>query len=54
MHTQCYQMMNEVERWPYNFPASEDFPKSHQRGNIRGRLLVRDRYRARVHIDVSS
>ncbi|KAL3733037.1 hypothetical protein ACJRO7_022544 [Eucalyptus globulus] len=38
------QMMNEVERWPYNFPASEDFPKSHQRGNVRGRLLVQDRY----------
>lgn len=38
------QMMVEVQSWPYSFPASEDFPKSHHRGNVRGRLLVRDRY----------
>nr|XP_043614244.1 probable rhamnogalacturonate lyase B isoform X2 [Erigeron canadensis] len=38
------QMMVEVSSWPYSFPASEDFPKSHDRGNCRGRLLVRDRY----------
>nr|GEV34489.1 rhamnogalacturonate lyase family protein [Tanacetum cinerariifolium] len=38
------QMMVEVNSWPYNFPASEDFPKSCHRGNVRGRLLVRDRY----------
>ncbi|KAL6578134.1 hypothetical protein OROMI_010462 [Orobanche minor] len=36
--------MTEVQRWPYNFPASYDFQKSEQRGNIRGRLLIRDRY----------
>ncbi|XP_062116129.1 probable rhamnogalacturonate lyase B isoform X3 [Humulus lupulus] len=38
------QMMTEVQNWPYNFPASEDFQKSDQRGNVSGRLLVLDRY----------
>ncbi|KAJ9545406.1 hypothetical protein OSB04_025113 [Centaurea solstitialis] len=42
------QMTVEVQSWPYSFPASEDFPKSHQRGNARGRLLVRDKY---IHSD---
>ncbi|KAL5559933.1 hypothetical protein UlMin_036144, partial [Ulmus minor] len=38
------QMMVEVESWPYNFVASEDFPSSDQRGSLSGRLLVQDRY----------
>lgn len=38
------QMLDEVKSWPYTFPASEDFPQSLQRGNVRGRLLVLDRY----------
>ncbi|KAI3859552.1 hypothetical protein MKX03_024006 [Papaver bracteatum] len=38
------QMLIEVQSWPYNFPASEDFPSSDQRGNVSGRLLVHDRY----------
>ncbi|GLT60575.1 hypothetical protein SLA2020_333360 [Shorea laevis] len=38
------QMLSEVQSWPYNFPASEDFPSFDQRGNIRGRLQVQDRY----------
>ncbi|XP_057973688.1 uncharacterized protein LOC131161747 [Malania oleifera] len=38
------QMMSEVNSWPYSFPASEDFPKSEQRGNVLGRVLVQDRY----------
>ncbi|KAJ4701499.1 Rhamnogalacturonate lyase family protein [Melia azedarach] len=38
------QMMSEVQRWPYSFPASEDFQKSEQRGSTSGRLLVQDRY----------
>ncbi|XVF36558.1 hypothetical protein REPUB_Repub19eG0067900 [Reevesia pubescens] len=38
------QMTIEVEGWPYTFPASEDFPQSDQRGNVSGRLLVKDRY----------
>ncbi|KAE8057102.1 hypothetical protein FH972_013819 [Carpinus fangiana] len=36
------QMLIEVQSWPYSFPTSEDFPKSEQRGNVSGRLLVRD------------
>ncbi|KAL5844536.1 hypothetical protein ACOSQ3_010590 [Xanthoceras sorbifolium] len=38
------QMMMEVESWPYDFPASEDFPPLDQRGSVSGRLLVQDRY----------
>ncbi|KAJ7965872.1 Rhamnogalacturonate lyase family protein [Quillaja saponaria] len=38
------QMETEVQSWPYDFPASEDFQQSDQRGKVRGRLLVQDRY----------
>ncbi|OAY51103.1 rhamnogalacturonate lyase B [Manihot esculenta] len=38
------QMEIEVQSWPYCFPASEDFQKSDQRGNVSGRLLVKDRF----------
>ncbi|XP_071722409.1 uncharacterized protein [Rutidosis leptorrhynchoides] len=38
------QWSKEVESWPYNFPASEDFPKSDQRGNVSGTLKVNDRF----------
>ncbi|XP_022773018.1 probable rhamnogalacturonate lyase B isoform X2 [Durio zibethinus] len=38
------QMLTEVQSWPYNFPASEDFPKSEQRGCVSGRLQVSDRH----------
>lgn len=37
-------MSIEVKRWPYNFPQSEDFPSSYQRGSVLGELRVRDRY----------
>ncbi|KAE9595997.1 hypothetical protein Lal_00030715 [Lupinus albus] len=37
------QMTEEVQNWPYDFPASEDFHKSSQRGSVSGTLLVRDR-----------
>jgi rhamnogalacturonan endolyase len=37
------QMINEVQSWPYDFPASEDFQSADQRGNVQGRLLIRDR-----------
>ncbi|CAN0889543.1 Rhamnogalacturonate lyase [Linum grandiflorum] len=37
------QMKVEVESWPYDFPASNDFPKADQRGRITGRFLVQDR-----------
>jgi rhamnogalacturonan endolyase len=38
------KMMAEVERWPYSFVASDDYPKSEERGTARGRLLIRDRF----------
>ncbi|KAK6938055.1 Rhamnogalacturonan lyase, domain II, partial [Dillenia turbinata] len=38
------QMLIEVQSWPYCFPASEEFLKSDQRGNVSGRLLVQDWY----------
>ncbi|KAH9626558.1 hypothetical protein KSS87_005538 [Heliosperma pusillum] len=38
------QMVLQTQMWPYSFPASDDFPKSEQRGNVNGRLLVHDRY----------
>ncbi|KAJ0026271.1 hypothetical protein Pint_08521 [Pistacia integerrima] len=37
------QMLTEVQSWPYNFPASEDFPGWNKRGSVSGRLQVRDR-----------
>ncbi|KAG9153072.1 hypothetical protein Leryth_012343 [Lithospermum erythrorhizon] len=36
------QMVVEVQSWPYSFPASVDFQSSALRGNVSGRLLVRD------------
>lgn len=30
--------------WPYNFPLSNDFVKSKERGALKGQLLVHDRY----------
>ncbi|KAE9587084.1 hypothetical protein Lal_00004402 [Lupinus albus] len=38
------QMLVEVQSWPYGFPESEDFPKWDQRGNVSGRILVKERY----------
>ncbi|RZR93858.1 hypothetical protein BHM03_00022420, partial [Ensete ventricosum] len=35
----------EVEKWPYEFPGSEDFHKNKQRGSVSGRLLVQDKSR---------
>nr|XP_028950266.1 probable rhamnogalacturonate lyase B isoform X2 [Malus domestica] len=47
------QMEMEVQCWPYSFPASEEFPKSYQRGNVRGRLLIQDRYISNDYISVN-
>ncbi|KAL6176756.1 hypothetical protein ACLB2K_053389 [Fragaria x ananassa] len=44
------QMMTEVKSWPYEFPASSDFPTSKQRGNVSGRILVRDSFVSDDHI----
>ncbi|GKB78623.1 probable rhamnogalacturonate lyase B, partial [Tanacetum coccineum] len=38
------QMLKEVGKWPYSFPASTDFHQGEKRGMISGRLLVRDRF----------
>lgn len=36
-------MLVEVQSWPYNFPESDDFPKWDERGNVCGRLMVKER-----------
>ncbi|KAM7266592.1 hypothetical protein ACFE04_004489 [Oxalis oulophora] len=36
------QSTSESEKWPYDFPASEDFTKSNQRGSVSGKLQVRN------------
>nr|GEU86055.1 probable rhamnogalacturonate lyase B [Tanacetum cinerariifolium] len=35
-------MLDEVAKWPYSFPASEDFKQAHGHGMISGRLFVYD------------
>ncbi|KAK9678872.1 hypothetical protein RND81_11G238200 [Saponaria officinalis] len=42
------QMLEEVKKWPYNFPLSEDFAKANERGSVAGRLLVTDNTKAPV------
>ncbi|XP_057729379.1 rhamnogalacturonate lyase B-like isoform X1 [Arachis stenosperma] len=44
------QMSKEVQSWPYDFPASGDFHKSHQRGSVYGTLKVQDRFISDHHI----
>lgn len=36
------QMFYEVQSWPYDWPASQDYLKADQRGDVSGRLLVKD------------
>ncbi|XP_021803133.1 uncharacterized protein LOC110747233 [Prunus avium] len=48
-----HQMMTEVQKWPYDFPASSEFPLSDQRGNVRGRIQVRDRYLTKSNFSLS-
>ncbi|GKE44863.1 probable rhamnogalacturonate lyase B [Tanacetum coccineum] len=38
------QMLDEVGKWPYSFPASKDFLQAQERGTINGNLLVYDRF----------
>ncbi|KAJ8747928.1 hypothetical protein K2173_013017 [Erythroxylum novogranatense] len=47
------QMITEVQSWPYWFPASEDYQKPDQRGNVSGRLLVQDRYASDNYISAN-
>ncbi|KAH9610641.1 hypothetical protein KSS87_017129 [Heliosperma pusillum] len=37
-------MLAEVQKWPYSFPASEDFPKANERVNVTGRFFVHDKF----------
>lgn len=37
-------MNQETRSWPYEFPLSNDFPKSVERGFVYGRLQVHDRF----------
>ncbi|GMH14085.1 hypothetical protein Nepgr_015926 [Nepenthes gracilis] len=43
-HGAKQKMVAEAESWPYDFPASHDFPTSDQRANVSGRMLVYERY----------
>ncbi|KAF6166743.1 hypothetical protein GIB67_005619 [Kingdonia uniflora] len=36
------QMHNEVQKWPYSFPASTEFSSANQRGSVIRRLLVQN------------
>ncbi|KAL7617892.1 probable rhamnogalacturonate lyase B [Lactuca sativa] len=38
------QMLDEVGKWPYRFPASKDFHQAEERGMISGKLMVYDRF----------
>ncbi|XP_026432925.1 rhamnogalacturonate lyase B-like isoform X2 [Papaver somniferum] len=49
-----HQMIVEVENWPYNFPASEDYLKSDQRGAVSGKLVVHNRYSNKEYFYASS
>ncbi|XP_028802146.1 uncharacterized protein LOC114757310 [Neltuma alba] len=44
------QMTKQVQSWPYDFPDSEDYQKSDQRGSVCGTLRVRDRCRSDDYI----
>ncbi|KMT20560.1 hypothetical protein BVRB_1g005420 [Beta vulgaris subsp. vulgaris] len=41
------KMSSEVEKWPYSFPASEDFPKANERVNVTGKFFVHDKYKSK-------
>ncbi|KAM6571485.1 hypothetical protein CsatA_015565 [Cannabis sativa] len=47
------QMEVEVQSWPYNFPQSKEYPKSHQRGSLSGKLLLFDKYVSNFPISAS-
>ncbi|KAL5714526.1 rhamnogalacturonan endolyase [Ranunculus cassubicifolius] len=46
-------MRTETRNWPYDFPASDEFPKLELRGTVYGRLLIRDRYIDRLDISAA-
>ncbi|KAK1368885.1 hypothetical protein POM88_034977 [Heracleum sosnowskyi] len=51
--TTCRKMSIEVKSWPYDFPASEDFPSKDQRGNVCGRLLAHDMYMSETDLSAN-
>ncbi|XP_070003441.1 uncharacterized protein LOC142178869 [Nicotiana tabacum] len=38
------QMNEETTKWPYDFPASIDYPHANERGSVSGQLVVHDGY----------
>ncbi|XP_022638462.1 probable rhamnogalacturonate lyase B [Vigna radiata var. radiata] len=38
------QLSEEINRWPYDFPKSEDFVPTNKRGRVEGQLFVQDRH----------
>ncbi|RZC68328.1 hypothetical protein C5167_031589 [Papaver somniferum] len=44
------QLQQEAQKWPYNFLASTDYPRSDQRGTVNGKILIRDRFASKGDI----
>ncbi|KAG6555402.1 hypothetical protein Mapa_002629 [Marchantia paleacea] len=38
------ELKKELNAWPYSWPSSSDYPKSASRGQVKGRLIVHDKY----------
>uniref|UniRef100_A0A7N0ZVB8 Rhamnogalacturonan endolyase n=1 Tax=Kalanchoe fedtschenkoi TaxID=63787 RepID=A0A7N0ZVB8_KALFE len=48
------QMIEEVRKWPYDFPTSPDFPPADQRGLVYGQLRINDRFMKDVNKEASN
>ncbi|URD72290.1 Rhamnogalacturonate lyase [Musa troglodytarum] len=44
-------LWEDAQKQPYEFPASEDFHRSEQRGSVSGRLLVLDKHISKEYIN---
>ncbi|BBN12848.1 rhamnogalacturonan endolyase [Marchantia polymorpha subsp. ruderalis] len=42
------ELKKELNAWPYSWPSSSDYPKSASRAQVKGRLIVSDKYNALV------
>lgn len=42
-----------MKKWPYEFPASKDFPHAKERGLVRGRLLVENKPAKLAHVGLA-
>ncbi|OAE32149.1 hypothetical protein AXG93_2912s1390 [Marchantia polymorpha subsp. ruderalis] len=38
------ELKKELNAWPYSWPSSSDYPKSASRAQVKGRLIVSDKY----------